>query len=91
MLCRRGWAFAVCLGACESDDGAGPSEPPPAIGATVVLPNPANALSAFIELVTSGGDSARIVFAEGDGPVRHTPFQVIRPGMDTVVVLGLRP
>jgi hypothetical protein len=85
------WPFALCLGACGSDGNAGPSEPPPEIGAAIALANPANALSAFIELTTSKGDSARIAFSENGGPVERTPFQAIRPGMDTVVALGLRP
>jgi hypothetical protein len=91
MQCPARWLGVLCLGACASDGSAGPSEPPPEIVAAAALTNPTNALSAFIEMATSNADSARIAFAEGDGPVERTPFQSIRQGVDTVIALGLRP
>ena len=84
------WPFvALALWGCTGDT-SGPSVPPPTLTAAAAA-NPENVISALVALTTSGGDSARIEFAEAGGPVERTPFQAIRPGADTVVALGLRP
>lgn len=85
---RSALAFLAFCG-CDSDRNAGPSDPPPMVTAIAVA-NRANAISAFVELTTSGGDSARIAFTDAEGRFERTPFQAIRPGLDTIVALGLR-
>ena len=86
------WLIAgLFLCGCDAEDNSGPSDLPPTVTAAAAVPNPENAISALIELNTAAGDSARIAFAEGGGPVVRTPYQAIRPGVDTIVALGLRP
>ena len=86
------WLVAgLFLWGCGTDDNSGPSDLPPTVTAATAVSNPENAISALIALTTSGGDSARIEIAEAGGPIERTPYQAIRPGLDTVVALGLEP
>jgi hypothetical protein len=83
--------IGALIGGCDSDRNAGPSAIPPAITVAAAAANPENAISALMVLSSTGGDSARIEFTREGGPVERTPYQAIRPGVDTVIALGLLP
>jgi hypothetical protein len=92
MRCPGRWlVVGLFLHGCGTEPNTGPVDAPPTVIAAAAMQNPENAISAFIELATAAGDSARIEFAESGGAVERTPFQAIRPGVDTIVALGLRP
>ncbi len=82
-------AAALLLAACGGELLAPAG--PPTIGAASAVANPANALSLLAVLDADHGDSARVSFRVDGGPAAWTPFRAIRPGSDTLPVLGLQP
>jgi hypothetical protein len=86
----RWLTLGLSLWGCGSDS-SGPSDAPPTVAAAAAVANPENAVSALVVLTTAAGDSARIEFTEGGAETDRTPYQAIRPGVDTIVALGLEP
>ena len=78
--------FSACV------DTTGPVEPgtPFDVDATVGVP-PDNVLSARVSFSIESADSVRVVYETAGGTAQSTPFTLATGGMDTVVVLGLRP
>lgn len=79
----------LLLAACGGDAVA--PDTPPMIESVSAAANPHNALSLFALLHSQGGDSARVHFRVEGEPHDSTPFRAIRPGSDTLPILGLRP
>src|SRR5436190_24120079 len=84
-------AGSVAAGCDNSDLAQAPSVVGPRTTAVVVAPNPNNVLSALVTFRAEQGDSARVLFAGRNLPFDSTPYFTVKPGTDTIPILGLRP
>jgi hypothetical protein len=93
VVLAMGTAASVAAGCDNSDLAQAPSVvgPGPRIAAVAVARNPNNVLSALVTFRAEQGDSARVLFAGKNQPFDSTPYFPLRPGTDTIPVLGLRP
>lgn len=92
MMGARRWLLAATvLGAigCGADHATGP--PRPGISDVIAAPNAYNALSIVVSVRATGGDSAHVLYADGSGPERATPYLRVRRDTAHLVALGLAP